>query len=62
MLRRAERVAGQGAILLTVHPAINTRLKQDWLAELAKRTGREVRVESDPGLALEAGFAQAVTL
>lgn len=61
-LRRAELAAeGTGRVLLlTVHPALKPKLKEAWLAELARRTGREVRVESDPGLAIEAADAQLV--
>ncbi len=62
LLRRAEGVTDPGAILLSCHPAGASRLTSDWLAELTRRTGREVRVAPDPGLALEAGFAQAVPL
>jgi hypothetical protein len=58
-LRVAERADGTGpALLLTVHPAIKARLKPEWLADLARRTGREVRIETDPALALEAPQAQ----
>lgn len=61
-LRVAERAEGRGPVLeLRVHPALKAKLKPEWLAELARRTGREVRVETDPGLALEAPSAQIVT-
>lgn len=58
-LRVGERAQGTGPILqLTVHPALKAKLKPDWLTELARRTGKEVRVATDPGLALEAPSAQ----
>ncbi|MEL6528366.1 MAG: ribonuclease [Pseudomonadota bacterium] len=59
-LRRAEQVEGHGAILLTVHPAINAKLKPEWLDELQRRTGKDLRIAVDPGLALEAAHAQTV--
>jgi ribonuclease G len=60
LLRRAEQVASPGALQLTAHPEVTAKLREDWLEELARRTGREVRVSADPALALEGGFAQAV--
>ncbi len=58
-VRVAERVEGIGPILLLrVHPALKAKIKTDWIEELARRTGREVRIETDPGLALEAPQAQ----
>ena len=60
LLRQAEHVETPGALLLTIHPAIAARIKPEWQAGLARRTGREVRIKVEPGLALEGGFAQAV--
>ncbi|MFZ9395713.1 MAG: ribonuclease [Erythrobacter sp.] len=60
LLRRAEGTPFPGAILLTAHPAVTARLTPDWIEELARRTGRPIRVEPDANLALDAGFAQAV--
>lgn len=62
LLRRAEVVGEPGALLLTAHPAVTTKLSPDWIDELAHRSGREVRLASEPGLALAGGFAQAVPL
>jgi len=60
LLRRAERLEGAGAVLLSGHPALEAQLKPEWLAELARRTAREVRWEARPGLALAAPQAQLV--
>ena len=63
-LRRGELAAeagGTGRVLeLTVHPALRPRLKAPWLDDLARRTGREVRIATDPALAIEAAHAQLV--
>ncbi|MCX9146713.1 ribonuclease [Erythrobacter sp. WG] len=63
-LRRAELAAeGTGRVLLlSVHPALKAKLKDDWLSQLARRTGREVRIATDPGLAIEAAHAQLLPL
>jgi hypothetical protein len=60
VLRQAERLQGAGAVLLSGHPTLEAQLKPEWLAELARRTGREVRWEARPTLALEAPQAQLV--
>jgi hypothetical protein len=51
---------GPGAILLTARPAVIAVIPPEWLTELARRTGREVRTEADPALALGPGHAQIV--
>jgi hypothetical protein len=61
-LRQAELVQGTGPVLLlTVHPALKAKLKSAWIDELARRTGRQVRIETDPSLALEAPSAQILS-
>ncbi len=62
LLRRAEEAAAPGAMMLTCHPAIKAQLKSEWLDQLARRTGRQIRIEIDPGLALDGSFSQAVPL
>lgn len=62
LVRRAEGVSEPGAVLLSCNPAVAARMSQDWLAEVARRTGREIRLSSDPALAFEASFAQAIPL
>ncbi|MGX7926695.1 ribonuclease [Tsuneonella sp. HG094] len=60
LLRRAERIEGAGAILLSAHSAVLSALHPDWLGELARRAGREIRTVADHSLAFEASLAQIV--
>ncbi|WP_347304399.1 ribonuclease [Croceibacterium sp. TMG7-5b_MA50] len=65
LLRRAE-VAGEGGmaggvVQLACHPAVAAQLQPDWLAELARRSGRRVEVAPDPRLAIGAPHAQIIT-
>lgn len=60
LLRQAERVQEPGVLLLTAAPAVLRALRPEWEAELARRTGRTIARAERPGLALHAGFAQAV--
>ena len=61
-LRVAERAEGTGPVLLLrIHPALKAKLKPEWLDELRRRTGREVRIETEGGLALEAPQAQILS-
>ncbi|RKF19411.1 ribonuclease [Altericroceibacterium spongiae] len=62
LLRRAEYITSPGMILLTAHPAVLAHISTNDLTELARRTGREIRCEQSSHLAIEAGFAQSVSL
>lgn len=64
LLRQASHIEEPGALLLKCHPAVADCLREDWVVELAELTGRHhdtIRIETDPKLALEGGFAQAVS-
>lgn len=61
LLRQAEGLSGAGAILMSANPAVKARITSEWEAELARRTGREIRWGTDAGLAIAGGHAQLVT-
>ncbi|GGC22481.1 hypothetical protein GCM10011371_07710 [Novosphingobium marinum] len=60
LLRQAEALTDPGAILLAAHPATLCAISPSWIEELARRTGREVRTEARPDLAIRCGLAQVV--
>ncbi len=62
LLRRAEDIAEPGVLLLRAHPQVIAALRDDWREELARRSGRQLRIEADATLAPHTGFAQAVAL
>ncbi len=60
-LRQGELATGTGnVLLLSVHPALKAKLKPEWVEELARRSGRQVEIETNPALALEAPQAQII--
>jgi hypothetical protein len=62
LLRRAERLDGPGMLLVVAHPAVLAAIPAGWRDELVRRTGRQVRWQAEPTLALAGGNAQLVSL
>ena len=62
LLRQAEHLDGPGALQLAAHPAVLQAITPGWHDELSRRTGRQVRLQPTPALALSAGHAQLIDL
>ena len=61
LLRRAEGLTGAGFIELALAPGLKTAAEPRHLDDLARRSGRPVRLREDASLAIEAPHAQLVT-
>jgi hypothetical protein len=60
LLRRAGRLQGKVALHAAPRVILQLKARPSWLAELARRTGGEVVLFPNPGLAISAGYAQPV--
>lgn len=60
LMRRAERVAETGQLLLTCNPAVRGGVPESWTQELARRTGRSLAWDVQPALPLSSIHAQAI--
>lgn len=60
LLRRAENVTQPGPLVAIAHPDVVAAVSPAWRDQVARRTGRTIRWQSDPALAPLGGFAQAV--
>ena len=63
LLRRAEREAGAGPLVLRAAPAVIARIEAEprWVGELGRRTGVPIDLQAEPGLSISAGHAQRQT-
>lgn len=59
LLRRAERLQGKVALHAAPRVILNLKARPLWLAELARRTGGEVVLLPNPGLAIWSSHAQS---
>lgn len=62
ILRRGEREPGAGPLLITAHPSVITAIRPEWREDLIRRTARPIFWQEDSALAIEAGFAQSVSV
>ncbi len=60
LLRRAERLQGRVALHAAPRVILQLKARPAWLAELARRTGGDVALFPNPGLAISGGHAQNV--
>lgn len=60
LLRRAERLRGKVALHAAPRLLLQLRARPQWMAELSRRTGGELVLLPNPGLAISAGHAQQV--
>lgn len=60
LLRRAEQLQGAGVVELAINPALAAELPPARCDALMRRTGRDVRLRIDAGLAVDAPHAQLV--
>lgn len=61
LLRLAEHHGGGGGVLLMrAHPRVVSALRDEWLDEMRRRTGRVLKIEPDPALALDAPHVQII--
>jgi ribonuclease G len=60
LLRRAQRSAGQGAMVLRAAPAVIARIeaRQPWIEALGRQIGADVSLQADAGLSISAGHVQ----
>jgi len=58
LLRRAERSGGSGLRTLHAAPEVVARL-EPWIEALARRTGTQVALRAEPGLAISAGHVHS---
>lgn len=62
LLRQAEHLEGAGKIELSAHPNVISHITEDWLAQLSRRTGREIVTRSHPAYGNQSGNAQIVPI